>query len=59
MNETFKRIKVLINLSNNQKKKEQYINDIVNIFEKTLNNDININSQRELSEKQSKISKEL
>ena len=58
MNEMFKKFKVLISFSNNQRKKKQCINNIVNIFEKTLNGDASIKSQKESFEKRSKISKE-
>ena len=57
-NEMFKKLEVLINFSSNQKKKEQCVNDIIDIFEKTLNSDANIKSRKELFEKRSKISKE-
>ena len=57
LNETFKKLEALINLSSSQKKKEQCINDIVDIFEKTLNSDASIKSQRESFEKLSKTSK--
>ena len=57
MNKMFKKFEALINFSNNQRKKEQCINNIVNIFERTLNNNITIKSRKELFEKRSKISK--
>ena len=57
MNEMFKKFKALINFSSNQRNKEQYINNIIDIFEKTLNNDVNIKSRKESFEKESKISK--
>ena len=58
LNETFKKLETLINSLSNRRKKEQCINDIVDIFEKTLNSDASIESRRESSEKLSKISKE-
>ena len=58
MNETFKKLKALISFSSNQKKKEQCINDIVDIFEKTLNSDASVKSRKESFEELSKISKE-
>ena len=54
----FKKFKILINFSSNQKKKEQCVNDIVDIFEKTLNSDANIKSRKKSFEKRSEISKE-
>ena len=54
----FKKLEVLINFSSNQKKKEQCVNDIVNIFERTLNSDANIKSRKKSFEKWSEISKE-
>ena len=42
MNEMFKKLEISINLSNNERKKKQCINDIVDIFEKTSDSDINI-----------------
>ena len=54
----FKKFEILINFSSNQKKKEQCVNDIIDIFERTLNSDANIKSRKELFEKRSKISKE-
>ena len=41
MNETFKKLETLSNLSSNQRKKRQCINDIVDTFEKTLDSDVN------------------
>ena len=58
MNETFKKLEALINLSSNQMKKEQCINNIVDTFEKILNSDASIESRKELFEKLSKISEE-
>ena len=54
----FKKLEILINFSNNQKKKEQCADDIVDIFERTLNNDVSIKSRKESFEKRSEISKE-
>ena len=54
----FKKFEILINFSSNQKKKEQCVNNIVDIFERTLNNSASIKSQRKSFEKWSKISKE-
>ena len=56
LNETFKKFEALISPSSNQKKEEQYINDIVDIFEKALNSDASIESRKKSSEKLSKIS---
>ena len=58
LNETFKKLEALISSSNNQKKKRQCINDIVDIFEKTLSSNASIKSRKESSEKLSKISEE-
>ena len=58
INETFKKLKALINLSSNSVKKGQCINDIVDIFEKTLNSDASIESRKETFEKRSEISNE-
>ena len=58
MNETFKEFETLINFSSNQRKKEQCINDIVKIFEKTLNNNVNIKSRKKSFKRRSKILKE-
>ena len=57
MNKMFKKLEALINLSSNQRKEEQCINNIVYIFERILNSDANIKSQKELFKKRSKISK--
>ena len=43
----FKEFKTLINFLNNQRKKQQCINDIVDIFEKTLNSNVSIKSRHE------------
>ena len=51
MNKMFKKLEALINLSSYQKQKEQCINNIVNIFEKTLNSDISIKSRKKSFEK--------
>ena len=56
-NEMFKKFKVLINLSSNQKKKEQCINNIVDIFERTLNSNASIKSRKKSFEKRLEISK--
>ena len=53
MNEMFNKLETLINLSSNQRKKKRCINDIVNIFEKTLNSDASIKLQKKLFEKRS------
>ena len=58
LNETIKKLEALISPSSNQKKKEQYINDIVDTFEKTLNSDASIELRRRSSEKLLKISEE-
>ena len=57
MNKTFKKLEALINLSSNQKKK-QCINDIIDVFEKTLKSNVNIKSRKASFEKRSKILKE-
>ena len=57
MNETFKKLEALISPSNNQRKKEQYMNNIIDTFKKTLNNNANIKSRKESFKKQSKILK--
>ena len=44
MNETFKKFEALINSSNNRKKKKQCTNYLVNIFERTLSNNVSIES---------------
>ena len=46
MNETFKKLEALISSSSSQKKKKQCINNIVDIFEKILNSDASIKSQK-------------
>ena len=56
MNKIFKKFEALINhSSNNNKKKEQHKNNIVDIFERTLNSDINIMSRIKLIKKQIKF----
>ena len=57
MNEMFKKLEALINFSSNQKKKEQCINDIVDIFEKVLDSDVSIKSRKESFKKLLKILK--
>ena len=57
MNKTFRKLEALVNSSSNQKKKEQCTDNIVNIFEKTLNNDISVKSRKKSSERLLKISK--
>ena len=47
----FQKFKTLINLLSSKKKKEQYISNIVDIFEETLNSDANIKSRKKSSEK--------
>ena len=58
LNETFKKLEALVSSSSSQKKEEQYINDIVDIFEKALNNDVSIKLRRESFEKLVKTSEE-
>ena len=57
MNKMFKKFKALINFSSNERKKKQCINDIVDIFEKTSDNDVNIKSRKKSFKKELKISK--
>ena len=58
MNETFKKFEALINLSSNSEKKEQCINNIINIFEKILDSDASIKSRKKSFEERSEISNE-
>ena len=55
MNRIFKKFETLINDSNNNKKKEQYTNYIIDIFEKFLNNDVNIKLCIKAIRKRSKL----
>ena len=55
MNETFKELEALINLSNNQEKEKQYAKRIVDTFEKILDSDANIKSRIKSIEEQSKL----
>ena len=55
MNETFKKLKALINLSNDREKKKQYAKRIVDIFEKILNSNASIKLCIRSIEEQSKL----